>query len=49
VHARGQQVIELAVVDADKGYALDAIRHQVGATAAVFVGTTSPTRTPSAA
>jgi trehalose 6-phosphate phosphatase len=39
VHAReGKQVIELAVVDADKGYALDAIRHQVGATAAVFVG-----------
>ena len=39
VHAReGKQVIELAVVDADKGYALDAMRHQVGATAAVFVG-----------
>ena len=31
VHAReGKQVIELAVVEADKGYALDAIRHQVG-------------------
>jgi trehalose-phosphatase len=39
VHPReGKQVIELAVVEADKGYALDAIRHQVGATAAVFVG-----------
>jgi trehalose 6-phosphate phosphatase len=39
VHAReGKRVIELAVVHADKGYALDAIRHQVGATAAVFVG-----------
>jgi trehalose 6-phosphate phosphatase len=39
VRAReGKQVIELAVVDADKGYALDALRHQVGATAAVFVG-----------
>ncbi|HET6173823.1 MAG TPA: trehalose-phosphatase [Gaiellales bacterium] len=39
VHAReGKQVIELAVVEADKGYALDAIRHQVGATAAMFVG-----------
>ena len=39
VHAReGKQVIELAVVEADKGYALDAIRHQVGATAALFVG-----------
>ncbi len=39
VHAReGKQVIELAVVQADKGFALDAIRHQVGATAAVFVG-----------
>ena len=39
VHAReGKQVIELAVVQADKGYALDALRHQVGATAAMFVG-----------
>jgi trehalose-phosphatase len=39
VHGReGKQVIELAVVQADKGYALDAIRHQVGATAAMFVG-----------
>ena len=39
VHAReGKCVIELAVVKADKGYALDALRHQVGATAAVFVG-----------
>ena len=39
VHAReGKLVIELSVVQADKGYALDALRHQVGATAAVFVG-----------
>jgi trehalose 6-phosphate phosphatase len=39
IHPReGKQVIELAVVKADKGYALDALRHQVGATAAVFVG-----------
>ena len=39
VHAReGKRVIELAVVHADKGFALDAIRHQVGATAAMFVG-----------
>ena len=39
VHAReGKQVIELAVVEADKGYALDAIRHQVGATAATVRG-----------
>ena len=39
VHPReGKLVIELAVVEADKGYALDALRHQVGATAAVFVG-----------
>ena len=39
VHAReGKQVIELAVVEADKGYALDALRHQVGASAAIFVG-----------
>ena len=39
VHPReGKSVVELAVVQADKGDALDAIRHQVGATAAVFVG-----------
>jgi trehalose-phosphatase len=39
VHPReGKLVIELAVVEADKGYALDALRHQVGATAAVFIG-----------
>jgi trehalose-phosphatase len=39
VHPReGKLVIELAVVQADKGFALDAIRHQVGATAAVFIG-----------
>jgi len=34
----GKQVIELAVVQTDKGRALDVLRHQVGATAAVFVG-----------
>ena len=39
VHPReGKRVIELAVVEADKGYALDALRHQVGASAAIFVG-----------
>ena len=39
VHPReGKRVIELAVVQADKGFALDAIRHQVGASAAVFIG-----------
>ena len=34
----GKQVVELAVVQTDKGRALDVLRHQVGATAAVFVG-----------
>ncbi|MDJ0419943.1 trehalose-phosphatase [Rhodococcus opacus] len=34
----GKSVIELAVVATDKGHALDLIRHQDGATAAVFVG-----------
>ncbi|MGH3759111.1 trehalose-phosphatase [Actinophytocola sp.] len=34
----GKQVIELAVVQTDKGRALDVLRHQVGATAAVFLG-----------
>jgi len=30
--------IELSAVRSDKGAALDALRHQVGATAAVFLG-----------
>ncbi|MGQ0837098.1 trehalose-phosphatase [Actinokineospora sp.] len=34
----GKAVVELAVVQTDKGHALDVLRHQVGATAAVFVG-----------
>ncbi|WP_246025266.1 trehalose-phosphatase [Saccharopolyspora antimicrobica] len=34
----GKEVIELAVVQTDKGNALDTLRHQVGATAAVFLG-----------
>ncbi|MBQ6643471.1 MAG: trehalose-phosphatase [Saccharopolyspora sp.] len=34
----GKSVIELAVVQTDKGNALDALRHQVGATAAIFLG-----------
>jgi trehalose 6-phosphate phosphatase len=34
----GKEVIELAVVQTDKGHALDVLRHQVGATAAVFLG-----------
>ncbi|MDT2004266.1 trehalose-phosphatase [Rhodococcus opacus] len=34
----GKSVVELAVVATDKGHALDLIRHQDGATAAVFVG-----------
>ena len=39
VHARqGKMVIELAVVQADKGHALDALRQQVGATAVLFIG-----------
>ena len=34
----GKAVIELAVVQTDKGNALDALRHQVSATAAIFIG-----------
>ncbi|WP_024875360.1 trehalose-phosphatase [Saccharomonospora piscinae] len=34
----GKEVVELAVVKTDKGSALDTLRHQAGATAAVFVG-----------
>jgi len=34
----GKSVIELAVVQTDKGQALDLLRHQVGASAAVFLG-----------
>ncbi|MBP2321298.1 trehalose-phosphatase [Kibdelosporangium banguiense] len=34
----GKAVIELAVVQTDKGHALDVLRHQIGATAAIFVG-----------
>lgn len=34
----GKAVIELAVIPTDKGTALDTIRHQEGATAAVFFG-----------
>jgi trehalose 6-phosphate phosphatase len=34
----GKAVIELAVVQTDKGQALDVLRHQVGASAAVFLG-----------
>jgi trehalose-phosphatase len=34
----GKAVIELAVVQTDKGHALDVLRHQVGATAAIFIG-----------
>ncbi|WP_054816650.1 trehalose-phosphatase [Nocardia arizonensis] len=34
----GKAVIELAVIPTDKGSALDTIRHQEGATAAVFFG-----------
>ncbi|GAA4611912.1 trehalose-phosphatase [Saccharopolyspora hordei] len=34
----GKAVIELSVVQTDKGNALDTLRHQVGATAAVFLG-----------
>ncbi|HEU0089418.1 MAG TPA: trehalose-phosphatase [Pseudonocardiaceae bacterium] len=35
---QGKSVVELAVVQTDKGQALDILRHQVGATAAVFLG-----------
>ncbi|MBF6355800.1 trehalose-phosphatase [Nocardia higoensis] len=34
----GKAVIELAVINTDKGTALDTVRHQHGATAAVFFG-----------
>jgi trehalose-phosphatase len=34
----GKSVIELAVVQTDKGHALDVLRHQAGATAAMFIG-----------
>jgi trehalose 6-phosphate phosphatase len=34
----GKEVVELAVVPTDKGRALDTLRHQVGATAAIFLG-----------
>lgn len=34
----GKAVVELAVVPTDKGRALDTLRHQVGATAAIFLG-----------
>ncbi|MBF6134227.1 trehalose-phosphatase [Nocardia otitidiscaviarum] len=34
----GKEVIELAVVETDKGAALDIVRHQQGASAAVFIG-----------
>ncbi|MFD4644467.1 trehalose-phosphatase [Lentzea sp. NPDC058436] len=34
----GKSVIEFAVVQTDKGNALDVVRHQVGATAAIFLG-----------
>ncbi|MEV0680860.1 trehalose-phosphatase [Actinosynnema sp. NPDC050436] len=34
----GKAVIELAVVQTDKGHALDVLRHRVSATAAIFVG-----------
>jgi trehalose-phosphatase len=34
----GKEVVELAVVKTDKGNALDTLRHQVGATAAIFLG-----------
>ncbi len=35
---KGKKVVELAVVQTDKGHALDVLRHQVGATAAIFLG-----------
>ncbi|MET1074131.1 MAG: trehalose-phosphatase [Umezawaea sp.] len=34
----GKAVVELAVVQTDKGHALDVLRHLVSATAAIFVG-----------
>jgi trehalose-phosphatase len=35
---RGKKVIELSVIPTDKGKALAAIRHRIGATAALFIG-----------
>lgn len=35
---RGKMVVELGVIDADKGKALETIRHRVAATAALFLG-----------
>ncbi|QWF81515.1 trehalose-phosphatase [Amycolatopsis sp. CA-230715] len=34
----GKEVVELAVVQTDKGRALDTLRHQAGATATIFLG-----------
>ncbi len=34
----GKEVLELSVVETDKGHALDVLRHQAGASAAVFFG-----------
>lgn len=34
----GKEVVELSVIQTDKGNALDTLRHQVGASAAVFIG-----------
>ncbi|WP_020669825.1 trehalose-phosphatase [Amycolatopsis nigrescens] len=34
----GKEVVELAVVQTDKGRALDTLRHEAGATAAIFLG-----------
>ncbi|MEU6643219.1 trehalose-phosphatase [Saccharomonospora sp. NPDC046836] len=34
----GKEVVELSVIQTNKGKALDTLRHQVGATAALFIG-----------
>jgi trehalose-phosphatase len=34
----GHEVLELSVVEGDKGHAVDVLRHQSGASAAIFVG-----------
>ncbi len=34
----GHEVLELSVVESDKGHAIDVLRHQAGASAAFFVG-----------
>ena len=34
----GSEVIELSVIDTDKGLALNTIRHRTGSTAAIFIG-----------